>query len=494
MTSSSFGPVHAPDIDLPGLTWFNVDTPLNLAGLRGKLVLLDFWTFCCINCMHILPILKRVEDAYPREVVVVGVHSPKFQAERDPANVAQAIARYGVVHPVVHDPEFRIWKKYAIRAWPTLVFVGPDGRLMGQNSGEPDAEKLLEIVGMLVRGSREAGLLKPSALELKTEQAPAGRLSFPGKLKPLPRAGGPAQWALADGGHHQIAILDGDGKELSRIGSGEKGNTDGTVATARFQGPQGLICAEDTIYVADTGNHAVRKVDLKTGAVSTLSGTGERGMALGDPAPARHTALASPWDLELDGNRLYIANAGTHQLGVLDLDRQTVAALAGDSGEAIQDGPGRQARLAQPSGLALNSGKDSLYFADSETSAVRVVEKLPGAPLVRTLVGTGLFDFGHRNGPLSQAQFQHPLGVAARGGGLLVADSYNAALRVIDLEKAEAGDVDEGFLCEDPLCLPLAEPAGVVADGANRVLVVDTNNHRVLVYDLAKRTYRTWAA
>jgi DNA-binding beta-propeller fold protein YncE len=198
--------------------------------------------------------------------------------------------------------------------------------------------------------------------------------------------------------------------------------------------------------------------------------------------------------LELDGNRLYIANAGTHQLGVLDLGERTVSALAGDSGEAIQDGPARRARLAQPSGLALSADKNALYFADSETSSVRVVEDLHGAPRVRTLTGTGLFDFGHRNGPLAEARFQHPLGVAVRDGTLLVADSYNAALRSIDLAKAEAGDVDEGFLCEDPVCLPLAEPAGVTADGDERILLVDTNNHRVLAYDLAKRTYRTWAA
>jgi thiol-disulfide isomerase/thioredoxin len=492
MPSSRSSPVRAPEIGLPGLTWFNVERPLDLAALRGKLVLLDFWTFCCINCMHILPILKRVEEAYPREVVVIGVHSPKFQAERDPANVARAIARYGVVHPVVHDPEFKIWKQYAIRAWPTLVFISPDGRLLGQNSGEPDAENLLEAVEMLVRGSEEAGLLKPSALTLKPEPVPARRLSFPGKLKPLPRADGPAHWALADSGHHQIAILDAEGKELSRIGSGNAGSADGALAAASFNAPQGLICADDAIYVADTGNHSLRKIDLKAGMVTTLAGTGARGMALGDAAPARTTALASPWDLELDGTHLYIANAGTHQLGVLDLDKLTVAALAGDSGEAIQDGPARGARLAQPSGLALSADRNALYFADSETSALRVVEDLRGTPRVRTLVGTGLFDFGHRNGPLAEAQFQHPLGLAVRDGGLLVADSYNAALRSIDLARSEAGDVDDGFLCEDPVCLPLAEPAGVASDGG-RVLLVDTNNHRVLAYDLAKRTYRTWA-
>jgi len=171
-----------------------------------------------------------------------------------------------------------------------------------------------------------------------------------------------------------------------------------------------------------------------------------------------------------------------------------VTALAGDSGEAIEDGPARRARLAQPSGLALNSNRDSLYFVDSETSSVRVVDDLPGAPSVRTLAGTGLFDFGRRNGPLQQAQFQHPLGIAIRNGSLIVADSYNAALRVIDLAKGEVSDLDDGFLCEDPVCLPLAEPAGVAAAPDGRVLLVDTNNHRVLEFDLKRRSYHSWAS
>jgi thiol-disulfide isomerase/thioredoxin len=493
MPTSLSSPVRAPEIDLPGLTWLNVERPLGLEALRGKLVLLDFWTFCCINCMHILPMLKRVEETFPREVVVIGVHSPKFQAERDAANVAQAIARYGIAHPVIHDPEFRIWKQYGVRAWPTLVFIGPDGRVLGHNSGEPDPAKLLEVVGLLVRGSRDAGLLRPAALALKPVSPPASRLLFPGKLKPLPRRDGGAHWALADAGHHQIVVLDSEGKELMRVGSGEPGNADGTPDRATFNAPQGLIGAEETIFVADTGNHALRKVDLRTGTVSTLAGTGRRGMALGDPVSARQASLASPWDLALDGPRLYVANAGTHQLGVMDLARETVAALAGDSGEAIEDGPARSARLAQPSGLALAASGDALYFVDSETSSVRVVEELHASPRVRTLAGTGLFDFGHHNGPLPQSQFQHPLGVAVDGGRLYIADSYNAALRSIDLERGEAADLDDGFICEDPLCLPLAEPAGVWADGAGRVLLVDTNNHRVLAYDVARRAYRTWA-
>jgi hypothetical protein len=397
----------------------------------------------------------------------------------------------------VHDPEFLLWREYAVRAWPTLVFIGPDGRVLGQNSGEPDPQRLLEWVELLVQEARAGGALRPARLELRPTVAPSRRLRYPAKLKPLPRpavhrSGGARHWALADAGHHQVVILDDAGQEITRIGSGQAGFTDGALEEATLRSPQGLICAEEALYIADTGNHAIRRADLVAGRLETLAGNGARGPALGDPVPARGAALASPWDLERSGSHLYFANAGTHQLGLLDLAQGTVRALAGDSGEAIVDGPARAARLAQPSGLALDAEGARLYFVDSETSSVRVVEDVKGEPVVRTLAGTGLFDFGHVNGPLAEARFQHPLGIAVHDGRLLVADSYNGALRAIELARGEVCDFDENFACEDALCIPPAEPAGVWADGAGRVFLVDTNNHRVLEFDPARRAYHTW--
>ena len=175
------GEVRAPEIDIPGLVWFNTPQALSLRELRGRLVILDFWTFCCINCMQILPALRRVEEAFPEEVVAIGVHSPKFAAERDPANVAAAIRRYGIVHPVAHDPEFKLWRAYAVRAWPTLVFVAPDGSVLGQHSGEPDPERLLAGVKDALDGWRAGGKLKPAALLPATTPQPASRFLFPGK-------------------------------------------------------------------------------------------------------------------------------------------------------------------------------------------------------------------------------------------------------------------------------------------------------------------------
>ncbi len=285
------GIVRAPDFDQPGLAWFNVAAPLTLADLRGKLVILDFWTFCCINCMHILPSLRLVEEAFPDEVVVIGVHSPKFAAERAPANVAAAIARYGIVHPVIHDPDFRLWREYAVRAWPTLIFVSPDGRVIGQHSGEPDPDRLLEAVGRTLAQWREEGLLRPGGLAFTPVAVPSGRLRFPGKIKPAP--GAAKRWVLADAGHHQIVLLDDDGGEIARYGSGVAGLADGDATTARFNGPQGLIADARAIFVADTGNHALRRIDRATGLVTTLAGTGRRGLALGEPAPISSWGISS---------------------------------------------------------------------------------------------------------------------------------------------------------------------------------------------------------
>ncbi|HSK41006.1 MAG TPA: thioredoxin-like domain-containing protein [Arenibaculum sp.] len=489
-------PVRAPEIDRPGTEWVNVPEGLSLRELRGKLVILDFWTFCCINCMHVLPTLRRIEQAFPEEVAVIGVHSPKFAAERDPARVAAAVARYGIEHPVVHDPDFRIWRQYAVRAWPTLVLVSPDGYVLGQHSGEPDADLLLRLVTGMLDHYRREGVLAPRPLDLSpalqaSGRQGTGRLSFPGKVKPLVLDGRKA-WAAADAGHHQVAVLDDDGHELRRFGSGAAGFADGEGDAACFDGPQGIACDASSIYVADTGNHALRRIDPASGRVSTLAGTGRRGGVLGQPAAGPETALASPWDVEIRSPLLLFANAGTHQLGQLDLASGRVARLAGAGPEGLRDGPAPDAHLAQPSGLALSPDGGTLWFADSETSSVRELDLASGT--VATLVGTGLFDFGHVDGPFADAQLQHCLGVAWWGGRLLVADSYNDAIRILDPATRMVEDFDAGdFACTDPVCRPLLEPAGVIADGPGRILVSDTGNHRILEYRVREGTYRTWA-
>lgn len=477
--------VRAPDLARPGLQWFNTERPLSLKELEGRLVILDFWTFCCINCMHILPILRQVEETFGSEVAVIGVHSPKFAAERKAANLAQAIARYDIRHPVVHDPYMSIWEDYAVRAWPTLVFVSPDGRVIGQSSGEPSPEALLAGVEEMLRQFREEGRIKPGHPLMAQPQPEQSRLRFPGKIKPA----GNRQWLVADAGHHQIVLFDDDGRELCRYGSGIAGLTDGTADTACFQSPQGLAADDRFIWVADTGNHALRRIDRRDGSVATIAGDGRRGPILHEAAPAQSVQLASPWDVELAAGKVYIANAGTHQLAVYDPESDLLAAAAGSGGENLRDGPAPHALLAQPSGLA--RAGDILYFADSETSAIRALNLATSE--VETLAGQGLFDFGSEDGAFDEALLQHPLGVAvAADGAVLAADSYNGLIRRLDPDTRTVSTLAPGD-CGDAVCLAFAEPAGIAAAGLHRLLLADTNNHRIVEINLDAGRYGTWA-
>ncbi|MEO0394132.1 MAG: thioredoxin-like domain-containing protein, partial [Pseudomonadota bacterium] len=390
------GVVRAPEIFREGMEWFNVPEPLSLQDLEGRLVILDFWTFCCINCIHVAETLRKLEKAFPEEVVIIGVHSPKFDAEKDSQKLRHAILRYGIKHPVINDVDRELWQQYAVRAWPTLVFLSPQGTVIGMHSGEPELNELLRAVNDVLDKFKVEGLIEPAVLDTERERAPHNRLSFPAKIKPI-HLDGEQYWALADSGHSQIVLLNNDGEELERYGNGRRGFVDGPAERARFRRPQGLVCGDGVIYVADTGNHTIRVIDLNTDTVRTIAGTGERGLPLpGQDQPGRETALASPWDLTLSEDQLYFANAGTHQIGVLDLSDGTVRRIAGSGTEGLRDGPAADAHLAQPSSVILTEDEEMLLFVDAETSAIRSVE-LMGQEQVATLIGTGLFDYGHEN-------------------------------------------------------------------------------------------------
>lgn len=488
----------APEIARPDLQWFNVAAPLPIASLRGRVVILDFWTEGCINCIHIIPTLRAVEERFPEQVVVIGVHSPKFKEEKSAQSVKDAIRRYEIRHPIIHDPEMSLWNAYGVEAWPTLMVVGVDGTIAGHIAGEPDRDKLLGAIGDLVAQAKGSGALKPAKLDFAPLPQPAGRFLFPGKLKRVPSAdaSAPPRWVLADGGHNQIVLLDNRGADVRRFGSGRIGAQDGSASTASFDHPQGLAASADAIFVADTGNHRLRRIDLASGAVTTLAGTGERGQWLEDPAPATKTALASPWDAEVSGGRVFFANAGTHQVGVLDLAKGTVARLAGDGQEALREGSATTSSFAQPSGLSLSADGKTLYVADAESSAIRTIalDDDRGSVRVRTLVGAGLFDFGKVDGPFDTARLQHPLGVSVYGDRVFVADTYNSAIRVLALTRSTVQGLDGGtYTCQDPVCLPTREPAGILVAGADRIFLVDTGNHRVEEYRPSTQTYRTWA-
>lgn len=485
-----YGLTRAPELDRNGLHWFNTDYNLSLASLRGRMVILDFWTSCCINCLHVQPTLKLIEDTFPDEVVVIGVHSPKFTAEHNPDNVRHAINRYGILHPVIHDPAMQLWQEYAVHAWPTLTFIGPDGRVLGNMSGEPDPDRIIQGIRQMLTGWKRAGLMKPVPFPHNASPNGGGNLCFPTTMKPIPCPGGEC-WAVADTGHSQIVIYDQNGFERRRFGSGHEGLQDGPPALATFNKPRGLIGDHNYLYVADTGNHALRRIDLKNGDIQTLAGNGSRGEALTGVTEAKGLELASPWDLELLDDRLFFSNAGTHQIGELSLARGTIRPLAGTSAEHIVDGPALDALLAQPSGLSLDADKGILYFTDTESSSVRQVT-LCREPTVTTLVGKGLFDFGHDNGTFDTATLQHPLGLTSHNGHIVVADTFNDRLRLLDLKRCHVSDLGEDKFIEAANPVHASGPKGVAFAPDGTLLMSDTNNHRILEISLDNQRVKTW--
>ncbi|TQF04108.1 redoxin domain-containing protein [Kitasatospora acidiphila] len=461
--------VRAPELIGKG-GWLNTGgKDLTLADLRGKIVIADFWTFCCINCLHVLDELRELEEKHRDTVVIVGVHSPKFVHEADHQAVVDAVARYEVAHPVLDDPELATWKQYAVRAWPTLVVIDPEGYVVAQHAGEGHAHAIERLVEELEEEHAAKGTLRRGDGPYVPPEPVAGALKFPGKAVRLPGGG----FLVADAGHHSLVELAEDGETVvRRIGDGERGLVDGV--SPRFSEPQGLALVSEglglgyDVVVADTVNHALRGVRLADGSVTTLAGTGRQWWQ-GSPTsgPATEVDLSSPWDVAFFDDRVWIAMAGVHQLWAFDPAAGTVAVAAGTTNEGLVDGPVAEAWFAQPSGLAVSPDGSTLWVADSETSAVRYVSR--ETKQVHSVVGTGLFDFGHRDGAAEQALLQHPLGVTVLpDGSVAIADTYNHALRRYNPATGEVST----------LATDLREPSGAVLVGED-IVVVESARHRL---------------
>ena len=483
------GKVNAPEFP-DGMQWLNTERPLSIRQLKGKVVLLDFWTYCCINCIHIIPDLKKLEHKYPNELVVIGVHSAKFTAEKGTENIRQAILRYEIEHPVVNDHEMQIWQDYTANSWPTLFLIDPAGKVVAYMSGEGVYAQMDGIIAKVIETFDAKKMIdrRPLNLKLERQRTPTSVLAFPGKVLADETS---KQLFIADSNHNRIVIVsieDSSVKEV--IGSGQIGMADGGFEAASFNHPQGMALDGNTLYVADTENHAIRAIDLARKTVTTIAGTGEqlrRRITFG--GQAKDLALNSPWDLTLHNGILYIAMAGPHQLWQMNPKTGGIAPYAGSGREARIDGPLAEAALAQPSGITSDGKK--LYFADSEVSAIRSADLDPHGR-VETIVGEDLFEFGDRDGKGPVVRLQHPLGVVYSDGWLYVADTYNNKIKRVSpkdrTSETFVGTGENGMRDGDRASLD--EPGGVsVAFG--KLYVADTNNHLIRVADLKTRQLET---
>lgn len=508
-------------VDVPefpaGMEWVNTLEPVKLADLRGKFVILDFWTYCCINCIHVLPELKKLEHAYPNQLVVIGVHSAKFDTEQDTQNIHAAVRRYEIEHPVVNDHQHQIWRTFGVRSWPTVLLIDPEGKAVYGQGGEFTFEQFDAIFKRAMPYYRQHGLLDETRQVVQPVRASRTDtpLRFPGKVFADAASD---RLFISDSNHNRIVVTNLAGAVQEIIGSGTIGRQDGTYAESTFHHPQGMALHQNQLYVCDTENHLLRKIDLTAKRVTTIAGIGRqarnawpqnrslRKKTVGDVTPwigtPLKTALNSPWAIWPHRGFLYIAMAGPHQIWRMDLAGTHVGPYAGNGREDIVDGP-RLPRepfalgassFAQPSGLTAD--ENWLYVADSEGSSIRAVPLDPRRA-VRTVVGTAdrpdgrrLFTFGDQDGPPQTALLQHALGVTYHDGSLYVADTYNDKIKQV---KTATGAVTTLKLSADP---PLPEGTGLfdepagIAYAAGQLFVADTNQHQIQVIDLRDGSVR----
>ncbi|XP_071170103.1 NHL repeat-containing protein 2-like [Mytilus edulis] len=491
------------------LQWLNIASSLSLyEHLNGNIVVLDFFTYCCINCVHVLPDLEKVEQKYSLNdgVVIIGVHSAKFENEKVSANILSAILRYNIHHPVVNDHDAVLWNKLQIQCWPTFVVVGPKGQFLQTFVGEGHRENLLEFIDESLEYFKD--MINPCDLKLSLEKDKINEtpLQFPGKVT---TSNDGKILVVSDTSHHRILVLSQLGVVQHCIGGNDRGNIDGSFTQARFNSPQGVAINGDIVYVADTDNHTIREINLTSKTVRTLAGTGFQGQDKEGGKSGTNQELSSPWDVVLgkspgsdNENLLYIAMAGTHQIWVYFLqDSDWLKGSQHSAGTCLRfSGSGQEenrnnsyptkAGFAQPSGLVLSPTLGLMFVADSESSTVRKVSLKDGG--VKALVGgefdpMNLFAYGDKDGKGYDCKLQHPLGVTIvteENGPLLVADSYNHKIKSVDLKTSICKTVIGPETDSDGVIkFQLNEPGGLCVS-QDKVYIADTNNHHIRVLDL----------
>lgn len=470
--------VNAPEFPL-NIQWLNTSEPSSIKKLKGRYVLLDFWTYACINCMHVVPDLERLELEFGSQLTVIGVHSAKFQNEKNSKQITKAIERFGIHHPVVNDSEFEVWQSYGVKAWPTVVLIDPNGKILLTRSGEGVYDALQPILNKLIKRDSDGPVTK------KINLVPSEQLRFPGKVIVEKD-----RIFISDSGRNRIVVTTLNGEILEIIGGDESGHIDGSFSQTRFNEPLGLALKGEKLYVADRKNHLIRVCNLLTKTCEVLVGSSKQGKIFNLSGRAKEVDLNSPWDLFLDGDSLYVAMAGFHQIWKVDLATKFAEPFSGTGAEAITDGPIKNLDTggthAQPSGISGANGV--LFVADSESSSIREIYKNQ----LTTLIGSGLFDFGDRDGDCRSAKLQHPLGVLWSEDRLFIADTFNSKIKVITLptKKIEtlSGGSSTGF--KDGTEALFDEPSGLaILD--NQLYVADTNNSAIRVINLSSKEVRT---
>ncbi|KRT80441.1 hypothetical protein AMK59_6992 [Oryctes borbonicus] len=465
--------------------------------------------------MHILPDLKEIENEFSIEdgLVVIGVHSAKFINEKDSKNILAAVQRYNISHPVVNDNSSDMWQKCEVNCWPTLLLLGPNANPLIMLLGEGNKEDLRMYIKNALNYYKSRKEISNHSLPVKSAfhllPELKGPLLFPGKITNFADNDGNDLIAISDTGNHRILIVTNDGSIIQQIGGTAAGLKDGNFRNAQFNAPQGLVFQnKDILFVADTENHAIRKVDLKNNKVETLVGNGIQGHDHLGGEKGKAQLISSPWDLSLyktpaGKDVLIIAMAGTHQIWAYFIENTEwwksvqykggiCRVIAGSGREENRNNQyPHAAAFAQPSGLALCKKNKEVYIADSESSSIRRLSLIDGK--VTAVVGgdrnpNNLFAFGDRDGKLCDAKLQHVLGLAISSDEnyLYVTDTYNHKIKKVDIaeNKICTLQITNTFTSADKSVNLFNEPAGLCVSNANTLLVADTNNHCIKILEM----------
>ncbi|GIY70286.1 NHL repeat-containing protein 2 [Caerostris extrusa] len=500
-----------------GLEWINSKLLALDDELLNKVLVFDFFTYCCINCEHALPFVQNVEQEFKEnhELAVIGVHSPKFPNEKALDNVKNAVLRNKIEHPVINDSENYLWNKLGIYCWPTVLITSPAHHVLFYLVGEVQIEKLLYLCHQTLNYfTTNYTLLNTSPLPLKLteESIKSSSLLYPSGISTHGTS-----VIVSDTGHNRLLLLSSGGKVQDVIGCGSPGFKDGSFIDCSFNRPQGTTWWKaNFIFVADTGNNCIRMVDLKGKKVCTVFNGNDKFLKSEETSVLN---FASPWDVcigpKLDSNMeelnvLYIAVAGSHQIWAMHLDDILISSeeysslecvpFAGNGTEECRNNTYKmKAGFAQPSGVAYSElCPGMLFIADSESSTIRSISLINGS--VKTVVGGGLdpknlFQYGDKDGSGLDVKLQHPLGICVmEESKIFIADTYNHKIKLINDKKRECHTfAGKGFLADNsvPNC-EFDEPSAICYSSQEKCLfVADTNNHTIKIIVPESKTIKT---
>lgn len=462
---SGFALSIAPEFDAT-MAWINT-SPMTLAGLRGHPVVLLFWNAGSAHCHNALHTIGALASRFRDSAAFVAIHVPKFDHERDGAVAWDVLQGEGAGLPLVNDGDWAAWQQYALSAWPTAVLLDAQGFIRERFVGDRAIEGLLPALEAEI----DANFLhSPGHVDVPRLDAADARGAL---LAPAGLVANASRLYIADTGHHRILECTHDGRVLRRIGTGNRDFVDGLADVAGFNAPRGLALLQDRLYVADTGNHAIRRINTRTGEVDTLVGNGRSG----DPVAgairlSKEASLDRPWGLAVADNTLLVTLAASHQVWAIELGTVSLRHFSGSGRFGDDEGAATDATFAQPTGLVVMG--ERAYVIDAASSALRELRMADGS--VKNLFGRGLFEFGLKDGGARQALMQYPTALAPLPGGqgLWVADTGNGALRRW-VSRNQA-------LTTVPLPTGLHRPAALAA-WQGQLWIADAGHHLVWRFD-----------